>query len=70
MNDNKRNFLANSQHEDWHLFSDVSCTVIERNTQKCAYVVDTAAATALTAARCVKSILRGDLVLNRIYRNN
>ena len=63
MNDNKRNFLAISQHEGWQLVSDVSCTVTERNTQKSADVVATAAATALTPAKCVKSILPGDLAL-------
>ena len=70
MSDNKRNFLASSQHEDGQLVCDVRCTVTKRNTQKGAYVVESAAATALTAARCVKSILRGDLALNRIHRKN
>ena len=41
---------------------------MERNTQKSAYVVDTAAATALTVVRCVKSILLGDVAYNGIHR--
>jgi len=53
--------LASTRAGNW--FGDVSCTVTERNTQKSADVVATAAATALTPAKCVKSILPGDLAL-------